>query len=521
MTTRGSLTQHGWLAPLAIGAVLIAAFYALPVGSIEQSAVYDAAGLLAVAFALGGVIIHRPRGRAPWLAMIAGQLAFVVGDVLWTIYAALGADPFPSIADVAYLAGYPLLALGLGVAIQRRMSGGDRAGLIDGAILAIGAGIVWWAMILRPVVETGDPSPLAFWIALAYPLGDLLLIGMALALAATPGSTGRAFRLLFTSLVVVLAADLVFGLQSAAGTYVDGGTLDGAWLAGYFLFAASATNPGMARMVQARPVPVSLVGPIRLVLLGLAMLIGPALLLVERSTSDAVVIVVSVASAGLSVLVLGRLATLVGHLGRDIRRREALEERLAFQAFHDPLTGLANRRRFIAAVAAALATPQPTAVLFVDLDDFKLVNDGGGHDAGDALLLRIGERLRATVRSDDVVGRLGGDEFAVLMRSADAATAETVAARVVAALGERTEVGDATLAVSASVGLATRGEDEPLDVDELIRRADVAMYRAKAQGKNRWTTYTDAVLQPGQAPASAAATQRRQPAVQRSTAPAT
>ena len=217
------------------------------------------------------------------------------------------------------------------------------------------------------------------------------------------------------NLVALLVGDLVFGLQSVDGTYVDGGLLDGVWLLGYILFGAAALHPTMAGVFDPRPIAVALLGPIRLALLGGAMLVGPVLLAIGQTGADSLVFVVGGATAVVSILVLTRLAGMVGHLESDIERRTVLEAQLSYQAFHDPLTGLANRRRFIEAVGASIAARTGTAVLFLDLDDFKHVNDEMGHDAGDALLQAVGARLTRAIRPGDVGCRIGGDEFAVLL----------------------------------------------------------------------------------------------------------
>src|SRR4029079_8408283 len=192
----------------AIGAMFIAAFFALPQGSVEQSAVYDACGLAMVALCLLCIRLHRPSGWLPWLILVAGQLAFVIGDIIWTVYQANGEDPFPSIADASYIVGYPILALGLAIAIRRRVSGGDRAGLLDGAILATGAVVVWWSFVLGPLVAGRDPDPLSLAIGVAYPIGDLLLIGLALGLLMTPGARARSFPLLVSDLAVLPIGDI-------------------------------------------------------------------------------------------------------------------------------------------------------------------------------------------------------------------------------------------------------------------------------------------------------------------------
>ena len=165
---------------------------------------------------------------------------------------------------------------------------------------------------------------------------------------------------------------------------------------------------------------------------------------------------------------------------------------LSREATTDALSGLANRAAFEARLEAILAVPNrrstTQAVLFVDIDDFKDVNDSLGHAAGDELLRVVATRLTASVRPCDVVARLGGDEFALLLDGvADPARAWIAAERVVAALSEPVPIGDRWASVGASVGLALRSEHSTL-VD-LMREADVAMYAAKGRGKNRVEYY--------------------------------
>ena len=423
----------------------------------------------------------------------------MIGDILWTYYDAIGEDPFPSFADVSYLAGYPVLAIGLALAIRRRVSGGDRAGILDGAILATGAAVIWWAFILGPLVGVMDPEPLSFAISIAYPIGDLLLIGLALGLVMTPGARSASFGLLVSMLVTLLVGDLVFNLQSVDGTYVDGGLLDGVWLVAYALFGIAALHPSMAGVFDPKPIAVALLGPIRLVLLASAMLVGPGLLTLQQANGDTFVFIVAAATAVVSILVLVRLAGMVGHLARDIERRAVLEAQLSYQAFHDPLTGLANRRRFIEEVTTSITTGMGTAVLFLDLDDFKHVNDDMGHDAGDALLTAVGHRIVSAIRPDDLGCRIGGDEFAVLLpQTPSLKDAEAVGHRLLEALSEPVPIEGQELVVPASIGVSLAPIGVRIAVDELLRQADVAMYQAKAAGKQRLATY-DPKSDPGPA----------------------
>lgn len=174
----------------------------------------------------------------------------------------------------------------------------------------------------------------------------------------------------------------------------------------------------------------------------------------------------------------------------DITTQRALEERLRHDALHDPVTGLANRTAFLDAVkrACARATRERStlAVLYVDLDGFKRVNDSFGHEAGDRVLVATAELIASCVRAADVVARLGGDEFCVLLeRVATLDETIEVADRVIATLAE-TRPGGAD-GVTASIGIALNPAGD-LSVSELLRRADEAMYDAKRSGRGRWAT---------------------------------
>ena len=177
---------------------------------------------------------------------------------------------------------------------------------------------------------------------------------------------------------------------------------------------------------------------------------------------------------------------------RDVTEQHQLEQELKHQAYHDALTGLPNRVLFAERVADALdharRTERTVGVLFVDLDDFKVVNDTMGHGTGDELLAAVAGRLAASVRPSDTAARLGGDEFALLIDDApDAEAVEAFAERIVAAFTEPFTLSDAEVIATATVGVATSVDST--DADELLRHADLALYAAKAAGKRRWRRY--------------------------------
>lgn len=177
----------------------------------------------------------------------------------------------------------------------------------------------------------------------------------------------------------------------------------------------------------------------------------------------------------------------------EITERKQLEERLIWQAFHDPLTDLPNRALFLNRLQRALVAdhrrPDRLAILYMDLDRFKPVNDRHGHSAGDEVLVLLSRRLEACVRESDTVARLSGDEFAILLERIDIADrAPRIAERVLAALRDPFHLPTGMVTVSASIGIAysRTGRESP---DELLRAADSALYRAKNAGKSRYTIY--------------------------------
>ena len=187
------------------------------------------------------------------------------------------------------------------------------------------------------------------------------------------------------------------------------------------------------------------------------------------------------------------LESVVTQLGRVVERRRA-QEALAHQAHHDPLTALPNRLRFLDRLGYELTrldrNPGTVGVLFMDLDGFKVINDSLGHDAGDAILVAIAERLRGAVRGGDTVARFGGDEFAVLTNGQeDERSLVTLAERIADAFAPPFPVGeDREFVVTASIGI-TMTDDPHVDPAALLRDADLAMYQAKEQGRARHAVF--------------------------------
>jgi diguanylate cyclase (GGDEF)-like protein/PAS domain S-box-containing protein len=735
--------------------------------------VINVLGFAPVAAILAGIRMHRPASRLPWLLFAAGFALFWLGDLYtYTYPKLLGAEvPFPSVGDAFYVAVYPVLMAGLWLIVRRGRRGSTVNGVIDAAILTIGLALPSWLWLVAPYLHDNSLSGIGRIVSVAYPMGDVLLLAVAVRLALDGGRRAASFHLMGASIVALLVTDFVYGLMILDGTYAHQLWLDAGWIAFYILWGAAALHPSMARLDQ----PVSsgeaavltrfrlalltggsMVAPIiglvhdvrvgdmdfavvraaSLALFGLVvarmaglvrvqehslarerqlskagaalvaapgreeiqavaleaareLAAGPswvalcaiandgsvrvvagrehvkpsalalpvaqelldlagearsavlspaartALGLYPGAPGRAVVVVIAPPRGGRTLLVtagedtgsgavrtsLQALATQVAlaldgaamaeevhrrreearfgslvanasdlitvvdrngtvqyqspsiervlgrpaedvldrpfgelihapdrdrframlasastaqssqalelafvhasgdvrnfevqstdltqdeHVGgivlnsRDISERKVFEQQLAHQAFHDAVTGLANRALFGERVRHALARgrreDRGLAVIFLDLDDFKTINDSLGHAAGDEALVEVAKRLASSIRVSDTAARFGGDEFALLLEDLDGVQdAADTAERVLEALQRPMRAGHKEMVLHASLGISIVGPEATADAEELIRDADAAMYMAKRHGKGGYRIFEPAM----------------------------
>jgi diguanylate cyclase (GGDEF)-like protein/PAS domain S-box-containing protein len=770
MTVARQRLGKAWLVYLAVGALLCALYVFVPPFK-ASGPLMNLIGLSPIVAILVGIRMHKPASRKPWLLLAAGSALFWLGDLYTYSYPhLLGADvPFPSPGDALYVLMYPVMMAGLLLLVRRRNAGTDRNGLIDGLILTVGLSLPAWIALMAPYLHDDSLTLLGKAVSVAYPIGDVILIGAIVRLALDAGRREPAFHLLTASIVLLLLTDFAYGLLTLHGLYDHQLWLDAGWIGSYLFWGAAGLHPSMARLDQPAPGGEVVLTHFRLALLTLASLVAPVISLVddlqngdvdyaivrvasitlfglvvvrmaglvrqqERSlererllsgtgaelvaatdradiddvavraaaslvapsaavalcrpddagvlrfaaTTDAwaiaigkplavprladgnsdeasirlgaldadaaglpgthsrvlrvaltpgradraVLLVAGVAPASkaeraavralasqvtlaldgavlqeevhrrrgearfaslvrhasdlITVLqtdttvsyqspsserILGyapealvgtrfdrlavagdreRLARYVAttaagertqplecalatsdgetrqfeilftnlvddeHVGgillnaRDVSERKAFEAELAHQAFHDPVTGLANRSMFAEQVRQALARARredrTPAVIFLDLDDFKTVNDSLGHAAGDEVLVEFARRLDDSIRGADVAARFGGDEFAVLLDDVTATQAAADAAqRILELLARPMQAGHRQVTLSGSIGISIFGTDDTRDADELIRDADAAMYIAKRDGKSGYRLFEPAM----------------------------
>jgi diguanylate cyclase (GGDEF)-like protein len=422
--------------------------------------------------------------RSAWRWLAASLAVNALGNVLYTLIVAVAEKPpYPSVADFLYLLSYALQYVTLVQIMRARAPRFHPSMWLDGLIGALGAGALAIAFLLGPTLHMGEGGLAAALTGLAYPVADLLLLSLLVGIAAALSlRVDVSMLLLVVSFVANLAGDIIYLNLAARGTYVEGGPLDLTWLVGAATagFAAQAAQrrradgpPARSRTspTGARPEDAARVGWRVIAIPTLCAL--ASLVLLGVGWGDRMPVAAAWLASACIMVTLLRTAVTFSELRtlREARR----------QAHTDELTGLPNRRDLLdhAAQELRLATPaRPLALLLMDLNGFKQVNDGLGHHAGDELLQLIGPRLRRALLPGQLLARLGGDEFAVLLPGFDELAAHGVAVELLRELEEPFVVEGIRLRVGASIGVAV-GPATAATVAELLRCADVAMYAAK------------------------------------------
>ncbi|MCB2174641.1 MAG: GGDEF domain-containing protein [Actinomycetales bacterium] len=462
-------------AVVALG--LVVAYGVLLVALDETPSTTGAAIGLVLAWVpatVAALAASRARRRVRGVRLTAAALgAFALGLTLnGLVFVATGTVPFPSVADVGFAGFYVLLSVALVRHMRHRVPRLGFVTVLDSAIALLAIAAVL-SVRLEPALEaSGDSTTMAVF--LAYPFADLALVSGVLGLVTITPGVMRGWPWLVGGLAALAATDTAFALGPDTSAMPDS-ALQLGWGAGLALIAMWVVVVSRAAAPVPRESPYA---------------DGAE----SRRTAHAAALSAGIAAAGvLTVLVIGTwrelpvmsaaLAALTT-LGAAARtqmgfRFLATEARLRAQAHTDDLTGLPNRRELGEQAERVLASGsrRTHAVLMLDLDGFKSVNDTRGHSAGDALLIEVARRLRASVRLTDVVARVGGDEFAILMPDADLAVVQNVADRITEAMRESPIAGEVT--VGTSIGVALHPEHGE-DMASLMDAADAAMYVAKA-----------------------------------------
>jgi len=400
--------------------------------------------------------VRRPGARTLPLIMLAALALFGTGSLTLATNPSLG---FPSVAEVPFGGAYLCFTAFLVLDTPGRTAWHLRR-LLEIGVVAGGIVSAVVFVLVTPLAANPDVDELSLLVALVYPLCDVVLLVIALTQLATRYRTlDRRNGLLLCGLLVLGLIDASLALGLASGGYAFSTVKDVVWAAALAALAESALL-AKHRFVSSRP--------------GLAAPMAAA-------SGLCGLLVLAVPSNGHAALTrwpaVLTLALSLGLLLVSLRDARSVTE--ATRLSHtDDLTGLANRRAAVQRLGASSA--EACALLLLDLNGFKSVNDAFGHPEGDRLLVRVAQRLREAVPEADLVARLGGDEFAVICAPARHDEVNVRAEAILDAMREPLVVADLGLTVSVAIGIAARSASDSDGVGDLLRRADVAMYRAKS-----------------------------------------
>lgn len=452
-------------------------------GVFATHLVGDSASLAAALIAAGctgwAARSSRGRERRGWLALTAGLVAWAIGAAIWSYYGTWrGLDLLssPSIADVAFLL-FPLGAIAallwLPEAVNRRSRIRQ---VLDAMIVATSVIILAWVAVLERLFRGDDRSGLATAVPLAYLVADAAVVAIAMLVFAGARPARRpSLGLLAGGIGLMAGADFAVVYMSMLGGDEPHHFIDLARFIAFGLVALAALTgvraPGDERSSTQMESRVRLWLPYLPLVFAVGIWFGRVL-----------------PAIGPVLLILGVLLVVTALVRQFVvldENHDLLSD-VAQLAYRDQLTGLANRTLFLNRLGHAVDRRRreggPLAVLCLDLDNFKTVNDELGHPAGDELLVRVAGRLSECLRSSESVARLGGDEFAVLVEGS-VEEALTTADRILDVFGSPIVVDGVALAVRPSIGLTLATTDPSMTtVDDLLRQADLAMYAAKRSG---------------------------------------
>ncbi len=457
---------------MLLGSLWGLVYFTLPEGLIAES--FWLVGAVGLAIATAVAVWRMRAPRTGWVAIAAAVCVWIAGDVAYAYLTLVAeSEAYPNASDLLYIASYPMMAVGL-TRMARTGTGRSRPQpVIDGLILASGAGLALWIFFVTPAVTDAGEPLLARLVTAAYPIGDLLLLVTCTQLLVHRLRPSPSLWLLLGAVTLNLAADVWYLYLASYATYTAGLSVDALWWIAYVGFFAAASHRSATTIADGADLESAAdLRPARLVLLSIAALAAPVLHAVLNAVgshaSDRQLLAATMVMFGLVIARLWLVA-------RDLEESRA---DLRYRATHDELTRIANRALFNDHLYAAERDGAQGVALIIDVDAFKAVNDTFGHHAGDEVLRAVAERLLTTAPSGSVIARLGGDEFAILLH-VDVAEARVVADRLVEANRRSVVVGVNHIRTSISIGGAVLGAS-----DSALRLADEALYLAKARGRD-------------------------------------
>jgi diguanylate cyclase (GGDEF)-like protein len=418
----------------------------------------DYAELIAPLLAAGACIVagRRQRGRARvgWFLVAASAAAWGAGHGAWTWYElGLQQNPFPSVADVGFMSSVPILLAGLfTIPVWPAGAGAKVRAISDGLLIAGGLLVVSRNTVLAAVVASPADTALGQGLSLAYPIADVIVVTvLAIMWSRASAGTRAPLLIMIAGLALIAMSDSTFAYEQAQNSFGSGNVIDLGWVAGYLVVGLGALF-SLDRPLRSTKAALPRWRAVVLPYLPAPLVMAFAAQ--ERIDNGSIsVFTLSIAVAVFLIVLLRQGLAARENMGL-LRRLATNESELHHRAEHDPLTDLSNRASFIRFVDEHLRvrTSNPLcAVLFVDLDDFKHINDSLGHAFGDRAIVVVGRRLQSCMRDGDLVARLGGDEFAIFLTNLrDVGQLVSTAERLIEALNEPFQSSDMPLSAGPS-----------------------------------------------------------------------
>ena len=460
-----------------------------------------------------------------WLLVSLGCFSNAVAKGIW-LYShniALSEVNYPQWSDLFYILHIALYLSAFAYQLwQEKENSYQIKFLFDMAIIVVVFTALSWHFLIQPLLLSDSGSPLPFALSIGYPIGDLLLLFGAISfyIGSAYFFPRRVLALIIASLIVQVFADTLYLYSKIADSYGAGTLYDPLWSLALLLMALAGLH---ALETEGEKVPIPTSEPadgrisLRMLLPYFSLMLLFAVMVAEQKSDMNGLI----AGAGASVILtirrqiftlrdnrklLFRYHQLTSALEQKIKQRtvevtsknEQLEEavhQMKHMAYHDVLSGLPNRRLFLekleSAISAAKNNSQKLAVVFIDLDRFKNINDSFGHEFGDLLLQGFSQKIKENLRSNDIISRQGGDEFTLILNNIHVEKdIAPMIHRLQSSLADPLTIKGQELHISMSIGIAVYPKDGET-TDELLKHADSAMYSAKEKGKNNYQFFSD------------------------------
>lgn len=485
-------TSRRWRLGAVAVLVTLAVLLVLPVGSVGRLALARGAGVVATIIFLVAVLRFTGAVRWMWFCFWGFQALTVVADIIFDAQTnSVGEPTFPGVSDVLYLASSVVAFVGLVVLGRLLRPGGDLDAWIDAAIVTVALGSVVGALIVGPILSDSSAGDVAVAVSLAYPILDMFVLAALLRMLIVQPTWNLALSLLPMAMVLFVAYDLFFNYATIVGNSSERPIMEVIWTAGILLMTLAATAPGGGAFSSLSDGEEITATPLRSLAMSVGVLAAPALVAVELEwgTTSIATWLAAMSVVGISLLLWRTHRLLQAVLGQA--------RSLGRQARSDALTGLPNRRSWGYEIDRLADRTReqglPMSVAILDIDHFKDFNDTRGHQAGDALLTEAARSWRAHIADGGFIARYGGEEFGVLLPG-------TTLPEAIAILDEvrRSTPEGQTISVGVT---QLRRDESPTDA---VRRADGALYRAKAEGRDRVVADDDMVAPPPRADIEAA-----------------